>query len=457
MRIKNKVVTSHIFLTILIFLILGLYIPAILKGYFALAFFISLCFSILMGYVLYRAIIRRIDGINEFSRRISKGDFHGSLLMQEEDEIGKLNENLNLMAEELGNKMNTLTREKEILETIFNTIRDGLLVIDAKGNISIASPAINRILGIHENITGRPFFEILRDPSVQDAVKETKATGNPTFKEIEIFHPAPKHLYVTATSLCKAIDSGRSNILGGGVLLIVNDATKLKHLETARKDFVANVSHEIRTPITAIKGFAETLLDGAVDDKEKIRRYLEIIKNHTERLNSLVEDLLTLSSLDKGDVHLSIEEIDVKKLVDLTFVTLKERSLSKGIKLLNEIPDNLVIKADRGKLTQIFINLIDNAVKFTEFGTVGVRSSTEDNAIKISVEDTGIGIGMKDIPRLGERFYRVDSARSRALGGTGLGLAIVKHLVQIHGWKTKIESELGKGTKVFIIIPRQND
>jgi two-component system phosphate regulon sensor histidine kinase PhoR len=401
-----------------------------------------------MGYMLYRAIIRRIDGITEFSRRISKGDFHGSLLKQEEDEIGKLNENLNLMAEELGNKINTLTREKEILETIFNTIRDGLLVIDAKGNITITSPAVNKTLGVSENIIGRPFFEILRDPSFQDAVQEARNTGSSALKEVEIFHPTYKYLYVTATPL-------RSNILGAGFVLIVHDITEIKHLETVRKDFVANVSHEIRTPITAIKGFAETLLDGTLENTENARKYLEIIKKHSERLNSLVNDLLTLSKLDKNELHFSLEEISIGELIDQIFLMLEERVLSKDIKLLNEIPKDFhPITADRNSLTQIFLNLVDNAIKFTEFGRVIVRSEIIDNTTKISVEDTGIGIEAKHIPRLGERFYRADSARSRTLGGTGLGLAIVKHLVKAHSWDMKVESEQGKGTKVILIIPK---
>ncbi len=413
-----------------------------------LASFLALTVSIIIGLYLSGSITKRIKNIAEASKEIAKGNFQRKLFMLPEDEIGELGKNLNIMAEELETKMKNLTREKEILETVFSTMRDGILVTDAKGNVSIASPAINMMLGISEDITGRPFFEILRDPFVQDAVQEARNTVRTALREVEIFYPSNRQLYITVTPL-------QSSVLGAGFVIIVHDITKIKHLETVRRDFVANVSHEIKTPITAIKGFAETLLEGAVEDKENAYKYLRIIKNHSERLNSLVQDLLTLANLDKGEVHLSLDKIEVRELVDLIFLTLKEKASSKNINLLNEIPEGFYpITADRNRLTQIFLNIIDNAVKFTEFGTVTVKGEVKDNTIEISVEDTGIGIGESDISRLGERFYRIDSARSRALGGTGLGLAIVKHLVQLHGWAMEIHSEVGKRTKFILIISK---
>ncbi len=412
-----------------------------------LASFFALTFSIIIGLYLSGSITKRIKNIAEASKDIAKGNFHRKLFMLPEDEIGELGKNLNIMAAELEIKVKNLTREKEILETVFSTMRDGILVTDEKGNVTIASPAINMMLGISEDITGRPFYEILRDPSVQDAVQEARNTARTALREVEIFYPSNRQLYITVTLL-------QSSVLGAGFVIIVHDITKIKHLETVRRDFVANVSHEIKTPITAIKGFAETLLDGAIDDNETAYKYLGIIKNHSERLNGLVQDLLTLANLDKGEVNLSLKEIDVRELIDLIFLTLKEKISSKDIKLLNKIPEgSCSITADRDRLTQIFLNIIDNAVKFTEFGTVTVRDEVKDNTIEISVEDTGIGIGAGDISRLGERFYRIDSARSRALGGTGLGLAIVKHFIELHGWKMRIQSEVGKGTKIILIIP----
>jgi two-component system phosphate regulon sensor histidine kinase PhoR len=249
-----------------------------------------------------------------------------------------------------------------------------------------------------------------------------------------------------------------------GAVLAFHDITRLKQLEDIRKDFVANVSHEIKTPITAIRGFAETLLEGALDDKENAYKFLETIKNHSERLNSLVSDLLTLSRIELGDIKIEKETVDLNNVVDTVFETLKEKAQSKGLYLKKEISPILQeVRADRNRLIQILLNLVDNGIKFTEMGgiTVKVQSSKskvqsekeERDFIEISVEDTGIGIPKKHLSRLGERFYRVDKARSRELGGTGLGLAIVKHLVKAHGWEMQIESIPGKGTTVKIIIP----
>jgi len=246
-----------------------------------------------------------------------------------------------------------------------------------------------------------------------------------------------------------------------------------------RRDFVANVSHEIKTPITAIKGFAETLLGGAIDDKENAPRFLQTIKNHSERLNSLVEDLLTLSRIEFGDIKMEKTAVSLDDVIDTVFTTLRNKAEINGLYLKKEMPKNLgEIKADRNRLTQILLNLVDNGIKFTETGGVTVsvqaRSSVREQGLGVSkkepipspqpqipdfgtleiiVEDTGIGIPQKHLSRLGERFYRVDSSRSRELGGTGLGLAIVKHLVKAQGWEMKIESAQEKGTKVRIFCP----
>lgn len=454
MRLSRKIILVYAVLIPAVFLPVGYYISETLhfapdhaKGRIILAALLALAVSTGAGIYLSGSITRRIGEIVNASRDIAAGNLKRRLLILPDDEIGEIGRNLNIMAEEMANRMENLAREKEILETVFNTMHDGILVINSKGIITMASPAVSKILGLSEEITGHPLFEILRDPAVQDAVQEARNTGGSALMEIEIFHPANKHLYITATPF-------QSGILDTSFVVVIHDITQIKHLEMVRKDFVANVSHELRTPITAIKGFAETLLEGAIDDRDNARRYLGIIKDHSERLNSLVEDLLTLSRLDRGEVHLKVEEIDVRRIVDMVFLTLKEKAASKGLRLLNEVPgDFCPVVADRDRLTQILLNIVDNAIKFSNHGTVAVRGTTGDD-IRITIEDTGIGIDAKDIPRLGERFYRVDRARSRAMGGTGLGLAIVKHLVQIHGWRMGIDSEVGKGTRVSLIIPR---
>jgi two-component system phosphate regulon sensor histidine kinase PhoR len=248
-----------------------------------------------------------------------------------------------------------------------------------------------------------------------------------------------------------------------GIVLTFHDITRLKKLEEVRKDFVANVSHEIKTPITAIKGFAETLIEGALDDKQNARKFLETIKNHSERLNSLVSDLLTLSGIELGDIQIAKQDVNVGEVIDSVFTTLGKKAQKKGLYLKKQIaPEVGEMRADRDRLIQILLNLVDNGIKFTEKGGITIavtrekfrgKGDEESDFLTIAVNDSGTGIPKKHLSRLGERFYRVDRARSRELGGTGLGLAIVKHLVKAQGWEMEIESTEGEGTTVRILSP----
>jgi two-component system phosphate regulon sensor histidine kinase PhoR len=277
-------------------------------------------------------------------------------------------------------------------------------------------------------------------------------------REIEITRPGDLYILATATPFYSPKPENELS----GVVLLFHDITRLRKLEEMRKDFVANVSHEIKTPITAIKGFAETLIEGALNDRDNALKFLGTIRNHSERLNSLVNDLLTLSSIELGDILITKKTFNLNEIIDTVFATLQEKAQGKGLYLRKEAtPEIMEIDADRDRLIQILINLVDNGIKFTDTGgiTIIVKSEKlqveeeEKDFITISVADTGAGIPKKHLPRIGERFYRVDSARSRELGGTGLGLAIVKHLVKAHGWEMKIESTEGQGTTVHLICP----
>jgi two-component system phosphate regulon sensor histidine kinase PhoR len=229
----------------------------------------------------------------------------------------------------------------------------------------------------------------------------------------------------------------------------------MKKLEQMRKDFMANVSHEIKTPVTAIKGFAETLLDGAIFDKDNALKFLNTIKNQSERLNRIVEDLLTISKIELGVIRIDKTDVDISDVVDSAMNALVVQAAGKNIALRKSLePDNMTIRADRDKLEQILLNLLDNAIKFTESGSITIGVSRDEGMQYVYVKDTGSGIPGKYLPRLGERFFRVDPSRSRELGGTGLGLAIVKHLVKAHGWEMKILSEEGRGTEVRVYILR---
>jgi two-component system phosphate regulon sensor histidine kinase PhoR len=238
-----------------------------------------------------------------------------------------------------------------------------------------------------------------------------------------------------------------------GFVAVFHDITQMKKLEQVRKDFVANVSHEIKTPITAIKGFADTLLEGAIDDRGDALKFLQTIKANSERINSLVDDLMTISKIELGVIRVEKAAVDMADVAESVSSLLGQKAREKGLSLAAAIaPDHRSLTADKDRLAQILTNLVDNAIKFTERGGVTFGVSAEGDRTVLFVEDTGIGIPAKHLPRLGERFYRVDPARSRKMGGTGLGLAIVKHLVRAHGWDMQIESTPGRGTKVKIIV-----
>jgi two-component system, OmpR family, phosphate regulon sensor histidine kinase PhoR len=292
-------------------------------------------------------------------------------------------------------------------------------------------------------------MEVLRNAEVLGLFNRTMDTWDIAAAEITVSR-ADADLYLFATAV--PIYSGDSV---SGTVITLHDITRLKLLEEMRKDFVANVSHEIKTPITAIKGFAETLLDGAIDDKENSIRFLGMIKNHSERLNSLVDDLLTISRIELGDIIVNKSEVKLNDIIDTVFAMLKEKADKKGLFLRKGLAAGpTVISADRDRLVQILLNLVENGIKFTEKGGVTVGFEMSGNVPALFVEDTGVGIPASHLPRLGERFYRVDRARSREMGGTGLGLAIVKHLVKAHDWEMTIESTPGNGTKVKLLIAR---
>jgi two-component system phosphate regulon sensor histidine kinase PhoR len=431
------------------------------------ASFVSLFIVFLLGLTQTVRIVKTIEEITAFSQAVASGNFRKRIFPRGKGELADLTKNVSDMSQELQRRLQQAEEEKYMIEAILMNMSDGLILTDKKGRILLSNKAVYTLFGIESGIDGKTVMEALRKSELIELIDTIVETKETISREIEVTYPKELLLMVTAASY-----SVRGEL--SGAVLAFHDITRLKQLEDIRKDFVANVSHEIKTPITAIKGFAETLLEGALDDKENAYKFLETIKNHSERLNALVSDLLTLSRIELGDIKIEKETVDLHNVIDTVFETLKEKAQSKGLYLREEIsPGPLEIRADRNRLIQILLNLVDNGIKFTEKGGVTIkvkseklklkseRESTElltlnshlRNFIEISVEDTGIGIPKKHLPRLGERFYRVDKARSRELGGTGLGLAIVKHIVKAHGWEMQIESMPGRGTTVKIIIP----
>lgn len=414
---------------------------------------------ILFALLQTRRITKSIGEITDFSKDVAAGNVKRRLFLKEKGELGELGKNISNMAQELSARLKQSEEEKRKIETILRNMSDGLILTDTKGVILLSNAAIKNLFGIQLDIEGKTLMEALRNAELMEIIESVVKRRERILREIEITRTGELYLMATATPFYSSTPEKDLS----GVVLTFHDITRLRKLEEIRKDFVANVSHEIKTPITAIKGFAETLLEGALDDRENAQKFLETIKNHSERLNSLVSDLLTLSRIELGDIQIEKKSVNLNEVIDSVCTTLGEKACKKGLYLKEELSSEFDdIQADRDRLIQILLNLIDNGIKFTEEGGITVKVKSEKlkgegqeerDFVEISVEDTGIGIPKKHLARLGERFYRVDRARSRELGGTGLGLAIVKHLVNALGWEMKIESTEGRGTIVRLICP----
>jgi len=344
----------------------------------------------------------------------------------------------------------TLDAEQAKGRTILDGMVEGVIVLDARGRLLLVNPAARTILGVGaDHVEGRPLLEVVRQKELADLAETTRLTSAVARAELEL--PPPVSRTVAAHAAPLAFAPGTS-----GVLVVLHDVTELRRLERVRTEFVANVSHELRTPLTCIKGYLETLLDGAVEEPAHARRFLQVANVHAERLGRLVGDLLDLSNLESGRATLTLEVLDLSAMVEEVEGMFASRAAEQGLRLINAVPVDCRVRADGDRLTQILVNLVDNALKFTETGGEVRVTAVQPRlgVVEVQVRDTGAGIPSTDLPRITERFYRVDRTRSRELGGTGLGLAIVKHLVHAHGGELWIESVLGQGSTVRFTLPR---
>ncbi len=344
------------------------------------------------------------------------------------------------------------TKEKtlnlcHILESAINSLSDGILILDAEGHLLLGNPALKEMFSLKELCEGKHYKEFVKHRKVLEVLQKHFEKKEEVSGELEL-SKGEQTVYYTFRAV-PLIQKGRHS----ASLIIFKDVTKIRQLENVRKEFVANVSHELKTPLTAIKGYVETLLDGDLEDPELTRKFLEIIKNQTNRFILLVEDLLTLSRIEFKDIKVVKRWFSIEKVIDDTFDVIKDKAEQKGLYLKKEIKASPEIYSDPDRLAQILLNLVDNAVKFTKTGGVTVKFYQEDGELVLEVKDTGIGIPEKFIPKIGQRFFRVDPSRSRKRGGTGLGMAIVKHLVKLLNYRMEIKSKVGKGTSVKIYLP----
>lgn len=390
---------------------------------------------------------RMIEQLNDFSTALVGGAFGKKLFMDPHTagEFASIAGNLNTMSEELLHVIKQNEEEKERLNVILRSNPDALLIIDPHGQVLLSSTSAKALFG--DSLRGKQYVEIVRNRELIELVERVRTQRQPGETEFRTVQPPDRYLTVLVSPLSyKGLDLA-------GFVVVFHDMTKIRKLEQMRTDFVANVTHELRTPLTAIRGFSETLLDGALDEPEHARKFLGTIKNHAERLDGIVDDLMTLSRIELGDIRVEKVPVSPAEAIDAAVMVLRDKANLKGLLLKSEVAEgDTVIQADKNRLIQILLNLVDNAIKFTESGSVTVRFRIENGSSVLSVQDTGIGIPKEHLDRVGERFYRVDAARSRELGGTGLGLAIVKHLVRAHGWEMSIRSEPKRGTTVSIVI-----
>ena len=359
--------------------------------------------------------------------------------------------NLGQISEELQSKVAEIKDDRSELRAILSSMIEGVLLIDKDEKIILLSDPVWRMLELRSKDTiGKPFWEIIRNEEINSLLEQSLKEKKATQKEITIFSPEESYFSVQVSPVWS---EDLKNF--AGVVAVFHNVSNLKKLERLRTEFVANVSHELKTPLTTIKGFAETLKDGAMHDKEKAQKFLDIIQKHAQRLEYLVDDLLTLSAIESRETKLNLERASIGSVIKSAVHFNKEQLERHRHKLvINTAPNLPLVLMDSSKIEQVILNLLDNAIKFTSpEGTITIQALNENCFIRIDVKDTGVGIPPEHLSRIFERFYRVDKSRSRDLGGAGLGLAIVKHIVQAHGGKVAVESTPGRGSTFSVFLP----
>jgi two-component system phosphate regulon sensor histidine kinase PhoR len=337
-------------------------------------------------------------------------------------------------------------------QTILGAMQDGLLVVDARSRIMLMNRPFEKLFELRDPAVGVPLIEAVRHATLDELIVETLRTGEVMRSELSVADSrthSERHIEVSAVPIKKADDE-----MSGAVVLF-HDITELKQLDQIRREFVANVSHELRTPLSILRGYIEVLLDEPETSREELARILSIMERHSKRLQRLVDDLLSLAQLESSRATLELSDVRVDELFNNLIRDWKEKLAAKNLKVIVDLtPEAFTLHADGTRLEEVLYNLLDNAVKFSrENGQIHLRATRRGSDMVLSVADSGLGIGKEHLPRIFERFYRADKARSRELGGTGLGLAIVKHIAQLHGGYVEAESEIEKGTTIRVVLP----
>jgi two-component system, OmpR family, phosphate regulon sensor histidine kinase PhoR len=392
---------------------------------------------------------RRITKLKEFAGRIGAADLPPLEARSRGNDLDQLAAALNDAAARLQESIGALTEERNRSSAILSSMMEGVAVVSARERILFSNRAFSQILGIGEAqaIESRPLLEVVRQSDLLAIIRKALAAQEQVTSEIVVGTVRPRSFAVTAAPVQAANQAG--------AILVLHEISDLRRLERVRQDFVANVSHEFRTPLTAIQGFAETLLSGALDDPANRGRFVEIIRDHAARLGRLTEDLLKLSRIEAGQLKLDIRPVSVEQLAASCVETAELKAARKKLSVQVHLPAGLpAVRGDANSLQEVLQNLLDNAVQYTPAGGhIEVVASCTDGQVVITVADDGIGIPQAEQSRIFERFYRVDAARSREAGGTGLGLSIARHIVEAHGGRLWVESAVGEGSRFHFSVP----
>lgn len=446
-----------IYFVLLSFLLVGIY--GCLYFFMKISWFWSSFFALLpvsfLAYLMFKNISYPIQSMTEVVRGLTTDHQIGGIYPY--NKLGDLSRAIDEIASHLRKKIAEVSEDKEYLQTILKGMMEGVLVVDEKRRIKMMNEALRSLLSVSPFVADRTPLEFIRNAALESTIQRVLQSGKSEAFEMDVPTAGGKTLEINVVAISSVSRETYGKILGA--IAVFHDITRLKSLEKIRQDFVANVSHELRTPLTTIKGYAETLLDGAL--KEEVAfQFVQVINRHADRLTKIVEDLLTLSKIESKDFGLKLERLLVSELINSTLDVVKEGARKKRISISwSESSPSLFIIADRKGLEQVLINLLDNAIKYgREGGHIKILVNESPNAeIQLSVRDDGIGIPGEDLPRIFERFYRVDKGRSKELGGTGLGLSIVKHIIQAHGGQAWAESQIGKGSTFYFTLPKQTE
>lgn len=402
----------------------------------------------LLAMLFTKHLSKPIDDITKAAEGIACGDYESKIYTNDKQQIGRLAEAFNRMSDTLNTNIRASKRRNIEFEAMLKSMASGVIAIDNNDMVLFANDVFSRMVDCSkEEIERQPFYTFMRNAVLFQIITQVRETKETVMKEGTMDLTDEKMIRVTATPLL------RENEKDLGILLILEDITQIRKLENIRRDFVSNVTHELKTPLTSIRGFVDTLKAGAIKEEQVAVRFLDIIDIESERLSSLINDILLLSEIESKEEH-EVVPCNVSTVISDVIELLQSKIANKNVKIIYEPKTDIEeYPANADRMKQLLINLLDNAVKYTEVGTISIKCEQKNNKLLLSVEDTGIGMEEEHLDRIFERFYRVDKGRSRKMGGTGLGLSIVKHIVERYNGTIKVESKLNQGTKFTIQLP----